>query len=134
MWSKGELQIKTQLSLPENDHNYDKNVKNILFINVWRKSVFDIWRWFDNCFICFVQVLVYILLYHVLFLFQDFCTWAHFIHDKNWCCFYSRIFVHEFIIHDKNLRCFYCLYKNPGIKTTPVLIVYKMSSCTKILE
>jgi hypothetical protein len=42
-------------------------LKGHIFINVWRKSIFDIYftefgAAFDNCFTCFVQVLLYILL------------------------------------------------------------------------
>ena len=46
------------------DKEVKKNVKNIFFINVWRKSVFDIyihWIWycFDNYFTYFVPVFKY---------------------------------------------------------------------------
>ena len=49
------------------DKEVNKNDKNIFFINVWRKIFFDIYftefgAAFDNCFNCFVQVLLYILL------------------------------------------------------------------------
>ena len=46
------------------DKEVKKNVKNIVLINVWRKSVFDIyihciWYCFDNYFTCFVPVFKY---------------------------------------------------------------------------